>query len=81
MIAWNVVLLALEAKPMEKTLGGPNWFGNRGFVIFSRLHLGTTSKPSRDETSKKNVVTEIWAEMIFSILMSPSIHSNLLVCS
>ena len=41
--------------------------------------LGQCLTSSRAETSKKEFVAEIGAEMMFSILMSSSVHSNLLV--
>ena len=76
---------------MEKISGVPNWIQNKGFcpylkfvsLVFLNIaqdcSLGQWLTSSRVESSKNNIVTQIVGEMIFSVLMSSSIHSNLLV--
>ena len=76
---------------MEKISGVPNWIQNKGFcpylkfvsLVFLNIaqdcSLGQWITSSRVESSKNNIVTQIVGEMIFSVLMSSSIHSNLLV--
>ena len=80
---------------MKKISGTPNWVRNCGFCHFLKVaslvfldiaqdcSLGQCLTSSRAETSKKKVkkkfITQIGAEMIFSILMSSSVYSNLLV--
>ena len=55
---------------MEKISGVPNWVRNWSFGYF--LKVASFLK-------KKNIVEQIRTEMIFSILMSSSVYSNLLV--
>ena len=66
------------------------WILNWGFCHFIRVEslyfleiahscrLGQCLTTSWARTSKRNFVAEIGAEMIFSILMSSTIHSNVL---
>ena len=75
-------------KTHGKSFGGPKLGPKLGFLLFSqgciitflsyctRLQLGLTSSA---ETSTKKFVAQTGAEMIFSIPMSSSVHSNLLV--
>ena len=55
---------------MEKISGVPNWVPNWSFGYF--LKVASFLK-------KKYIVEQIRTEMIFSILMSSSVYSNLLV--
>ena len=64
---------------MEKISGIPNWVPNWSFCYFLKiaslvfLDIAAWGKP------EKKIVEQIRAEMIFSILMSSSVNSNLLV--
>ena len=76
---------------MNKISGPPNFVGNQGFCdvlkvaslvfldIAQDCSLGQCLTSSRAETSKIFFEAQIVVEMIFSILMSWSIHSDLLV--
>ena len=59
------------------------YFLEISFLVFLHIvldcSLGQCLTSNRAETSKKNFVAQTGAEMIFSILMSSSLHSNLLV--
>ena len=75
---------------MNKNFGVPNWVRNYGFYSFLKVallffldiaqdcSLGQC-QTSRVKTSKKILVTQIGAEMIFLILMLSRVCSNLLV--
>ena len=71
-------------------MGVPNWVQNQCFRHFLKVaslvsldiaqdcSLGQCLTVSRAETSnKKKIVAQTGAEMIFSILVSSSVHSNL----
>ena len=76
---------------MAKISGDKNWVRNYGFCHFLKVaslyfldiaqdcSLGQCLTSSGAETSKKDLWPKIAAEMTVSILMSPSVHSNLLV--
>ena len=85
-IGWKLGTLS---KTHGKNFSSPKLDPTLGFLPFSqdciiifswystRLQLGTMS--SRAETWKRDFVPQIRAEIIFSILVSSSVHSNLLV--
>ena len=68
---------------MKKIFETPNWIQNVASLIFLNIaqdcSLRQCLTSNRAETSRKNFVAQNEAEMIFSILMLLSIHSNLLV--
>ena len=63
-----------------KRILGPQMGPKLGFYLFLKVvSLGQCLPSSRAEISKKGFVAQIGTEMIFSILMLLSIHSDLLV--
>ena len=78
---WNKNLRAKQAKSWTKISFFCHFFkfGSLVFLdITQDFSLGQCVASSRAETSNKNFVAQIGAEMIFSILISSSVHSNLL---
>ena len=75
---------------MKKKFEGPKLGPKLDFLPFLKVislvfldiaqdySLGQCLTSSRAEAFKNNFVAQIWAEMIFFILMLSSVHSNLL---
>ena len=86
----ELCLTISRGKTLGKMSGDSNLFRNQFFCHFLKVaslnfldiaqdrSLGQCLASSRAETSKKHFVAEIGAEMIFPILMSSSVHSNML---
>ena len=93
MIVWNIFQVLVEAKPIEEISEASNWVQNQGFCYLLKVASLVSPDIAQDyslrqcltsggtETSKKKFLVQIGVKMIFSILMSSSVHSNLFVFS
>ena len=79
--------------PFSRMIRTSNWVRNKGFCYFFKVatslfldiaqdfSFGQCLTSSWAETSRKKIVTRSWTKIIFSILLSLSVHSNSLVIS
>ena len=73
-------LITSREKTYEKKFWDPKLDQKLRFLPFSQdCNFGQCLTPIRVEISKKKFVAQIGAKVIFSILISSSVHSNLLV--